>query len=401
MARQRRHLMIVDNHFPDPRVEREAKALMARGFAVDVICAGEPGEPRRDHLDGIMVYRLPVRRRRGMGIAAQLVEYVTFAAWATAMAALLDGRRRYDSVQAHNVPDFLVFAAGVPKLRGAPVILDLHDLMPEFFAARFGGRVDSLPVRLVRWQEWASAGFADHVLTVTDLWRDELVRRGLPAGKVDVVMNLPDPEVFARRDPVVRPDAEPIVLVYHGTLTHRYGIDTLLRAVALLRDRIPIRLLLHGRGEFVPQAEALIAELQISDQVDMSVGVLPTAALPELIGQADIGVIPYRRDVFTDGILPTKLLEYTALGIPSVVARSRAVETYFSPEMVRFVEPDDPVGLAAAIGDLAADPELRRSLATRAQEFTDRYSWPDQAQRYADLVEGLIARKRRPNAPPS
>jgi glycosyltransferase involved in cell wall biosynthesis len=399
MAR-RRHCMIVDNHFPDPRVEREARALTARGFAVDVICAGEAGEPRRDHLDGITVYRIPVRRRRGMGLAAQLVEYLTFAAWATAMTALLDGRRRYDSIQVHNVPDFLVFSAVVPKLRGVPVILDLHDLMPEFFAARFGGRVDSFPVRLVRWQEWASAAFADQVLTVTDLWRDELVLRGLPAGKVDVIMNLPDPEVFVPRPPVIRQDPDPVVLVYHGTLTHRYGIDTLLHAVALLRNRLRIRLILHGRGEFAAEAETLIAQLGIVEEVDMSVGVLPMAALPELIGQADIGVIPYRRDVFTDGILPTKLLEYTALGIPSVVARSRAVETYFSAEMVRFVEPDAPAQLAGAIEELARDAELRRSLATRAQAFTDRYRWPDQAQRYADLVERLIARKRGPGAPP-
>jgi hypothetical protein len=95
--------------------------------------------------------------------------------------AVLDRRRHYRVVQVHNLPDFLVFAAVIPKLRGALLLLDLHDLMPEFYAARFHQDLARWPVRLVRWQEWLSCAFADHVITVKEFWRHTLIVRGVPA----------------------------------------------------------------------------------------------------------------------------------------------------------------------------------------------------------------------------
>ena len=385
-----RHCMIVDNNYPDIRVEREARALVRRGHTVEVICLRQEGDPKRARVDGVVVHRVPVRRQRGMGLAAQALEYLVFGAWAFALVTVLHLRRRFDVVQVHNVPDFLVFAALVPKLTGARVLLDLHDLMPEFFASRFGGRMDGMAVRLVRWQERISTAFADRVLTVTDLWRRTLVERGLEPSRVDVVMNLPDDGLFQRREPEVRREADRITVIYHGTLTYRYGVDQLVRAVAVLRDRLPVHLIIHGRGELVSNLEALVAELGIADRVVMSTQLLPTAALPDLIAQADIGVVPNRNDVFTDGILPTKLMEYAALGIPAVVARSTATTAYFDDSMVRYVEPDDVPALAAAIEELAVDPDRRLALARAAQFFTDRYAWSREAERYIDIVEHMV-----------
>lgn len=385
-----RHCMIVDNYYPDIRVEREARALVRRGHTVEVICLRNEGDLARERIGSIVVRRVPVRRQRGMGLAAQAVEYVAFAAWAFALVSVLHLRRKFDVVQVHNVPDFLVLSALVPKLTGARVLLDLHDLMPEFFASRFGGRMDGLPVRLVRWQERMSTAFADRVLTVTELWRGTLVERGLAPEKVDVVMNLPDDGLFRRRAPEVRRAPDPITVLYHGTLTHRYGVDQLVRAVASIGDRLPLRLIVHGRGELVPELEALVARLGISHRVTMSTELLPTAALPDLIAQADIGVVPNRNDVFTDGILPTKLMEYAALGIPAVVARSTATTAYFDDSMVRYVEPNDVSALAVAIEELARDPDRRLAMARSAQSFTDQYGWSREAERYVDIVEEMV-----------
>ncbi|MEJ7803055.1 MAG: glycosyltransferase family 4 protein [Candidatus Limnocylindria bacterium] len=382
--------MIVDNYYPDIRVEREARALVRRGHTVEVICLRNEGDLARERIGSIVVRRVPVRRQRGMGLAAQAVEYVAFAAWAFALVSVLHLRRKFDVVQVHNVPDFLVLSALVPKLTGARVLLDLHDLMPEFFASRFGGRMDGLPVRLVRWQERMSTAFADRVLTVTELWRGTLVERGLAPEKVDVVMNLPDDGLFRRRAPEVRRAPDPITVLYHGTLTHRYGVDQLVRAVASIGDRLPLRLIVHGRGELVPELEALVARLGISHRVTMSTELLPTAALPDLIAQADIGVVPNRNDVFTDGILPTKLMEYAALGIPAVVARSTATTAYFDDSMVRYVEPNDVSALAVAIEELARDPDRRLAMARSAQSFTDQYGWSREAERYVDIVEEMV-----------
>lgn len=394
-----RHCMIVDNGWPDVRVEREALALLARGHRVDVICArAEPGEPRTEVVDGIRLFRLPVMRRRGSGIGQQMLEYAAFTLWAAAELTRLQLRHRYNVVQVHNVPDFLVAAAIPAKLSGTPVILDLHDLMPEFFASRVGAGLDALPVRLVRVAESVSRSLADHVITVTEGWRQTLVERGADPARTSVVMNVPDADLYPHRlpEPAVARDG-PIRLVYHGTLTRRYAVDLLLEAVAAARQRVDLRMLLHGRGELVPELPDIIGRLGLDDVVTLSTQMLPAAELASRISTADIGIVPLRPDLFTDGILPTKLMEYAALGIPAIVARTSATEAAFDGSMVRFVPPADVAAIADAIVELATDPELRYRLAVNAQAFTASHPWSAEAERYTTIVEHLASRATRPH----
>jgi hypothetical protein len=137
--------MVVHSRYPigETRVQREAQALVAAGWDVSVLCLRGPDEPSTETVDGVFVRRLPVDRNRGRGLGAQLVEYLTFFLLAFAALTTLHWRRRFDVVHVHNLPDFLVFAALPAKVSGASVVLDLHDLMPEFFMARTGEEATS------------------------------------------------------------------------------------------------------------------------------------------------------------------------------------------------------------------------------------------------------------------
>jgi glycosyltransferase involved in cell wall biosynthesis len=394
-GRPPRHCMVVENHWPDIRVEREARALLARGYEVDVICEEGAGHgPGIAFEDGVTVHRLPVRRRGGAGAITQLAEYLSFFARATIRLASLHRRRRYDTVQTHNVPDFLVFAALAPKLTGAAVILDLHDLMPEFFASRFRTSMSSLIVRALLIQERLSIAVADHVITVSDPWRRTLIDRGAPADRVSVVMNLPDPGQFGV--PPERPPERdrPIRILYHGTFAPRLGIDLLLDAVAALRSTHSLRLTLHGEGEMLDHLRRQARELGIDDIVTFSTTRLPTRELGGLIASADIGVVPYRNDVFTDGIVPTKLMEYAYFGVPAVVSRSSAVLHYFGADTVQLCEPGDPDSLRAAIETLVTDEDRRAMMGRRIRRFTTAHGWEREAARYSALVESLRPRRR-------
>jgi hypothetical protein len=190
--------MVVLNSYPqgEVRVMREAEVLLRHGYQVDVICLRQPGEPFVTTHNGVGVYRVPMGRVMQRIAAVQLLEYAAFLLMAFVTLTFLAFRRRYTSVQVHNLPDFLVFCALVPKLMGVPVILDLHDLMPEFYAARFGAGEQSLMMRLVKLQERLACQFADHVITVTEHWRRSLIRRHLPEDKCTVLMNLADDRIF-------------------------------------------------------------------------------------------------------------------------------------------------------------------------------------------------------------
>lgn len=400
--KSRRHCMVVHAYYPitETRVERQAQALLDEGTEVDVICLGSSRRYERGIVDGVTVHRLPVRRHGSQGAAVQMFEYLGFFWLALFRLGRLHLRRPYDTIQVHNLPDFLVFAALVPKLTGARVLLDLHDLMPEFYAERFERRMDSLWVRLIRWQEWLSCHFADQIITVTDLWRQSLIARGQPADKITVVMNVADERVFnqAALDRVKgeknQGGSGQFQLIYHGAMDHRHGLDLLLRAIDRVRQEAPdLRLILHGRGRARPALEALVKELDLEDRVQFSQRFVSTEDLPALLGQADLAVVPYREGVFTSGILPTKLMEYAALGIPAIASRTPAIAAYFDETNVQFFTPDNGDELADCILSLYRNRDRLAQLARNVNQFNQRYSWSEQRSVYLALVERL-ARKR-------
>ena len=138
--RRPRHAMVVHAYYPhaETRVQREAEALVAAGYDVDIVCLRQAGQAPYEAVNGVGVHRLPVRRlhsaeRSGRGgLGGQLREYLNFALRASLKVASLHLSRRFRVVQVHNPPDFLVVAGLLPRLTGARLILDLHDLMPEF-----------------------------------------------------------------------------------------------------------------------------------------------------------------------------------------------------------------------------------------------------------------------------
>lgn len=388
-----RHCMIVHAYYPlrETRVQREAEALLRYGYEVDVICLREKGEPARDHFKGVAVYRMPVGRHEGIGVLAQLFEYLSFFFMAMFTVAWLYLRRRYATVQVHNLPDFLVFSAWFPRLFGAKIILDLHDLMPEFYMSRFQRGADSLPVRLVRLQERLSCWFAHHVITVSHHWQQTLSKRSAPLDKISVVMNVADDTIFrpdlSRQQPQ---DGEGLHLIYHGTVTQRYGLDLVVRAMHQLRDTAPnVHLTILGGGDHRPTVARLAEELGLEDRVTFMRKYRPAEELPAVILTADAGVVPYRDDPFTDGLVPTKLLEYAALGMPSIAARTTAIASYFDDTMVEFFKPGNVDDLARCISTLYFDKERRAQLAQGTARFRQKYNWTDISAEYAALLDRL------------
>src|SRR6266850_6264590 len=271
-SRPLRHCMIVQNYYPvfEPRVRREVEALVDQGHSVDVICRRYSGsEPKRESAGRVTIHRLVLGEKRWR-LFSQLFDYLAFAFLAFLKVTRLHIQNRFDVVQVHNLPDFLVFSAILPRLTGSRIILDIHDLMPEFYCSRFKKSLDSVPVHLVQWEEFLSCRFAHRVITVTDLWKETLVRRGVPPDKCFVVMNLADPQYFEPAVPSegrrerVSSEVQPFRLIYHGTITHRYGVDLLLRALQLVRSEIPnVSVRIHGRGDYMNAVRELVTNLDL------------------------------------------------------------------------------------------------------------------------------------------
>lgn len=392
-----RHCMVVHNYYPigEPRVQRQAEALAEAGAEVDVICLRRPDEPTVECNGAIRIFRLPIQKDEGRGLIGHLLEYSAFFFLAMLKLTWLHLRRCYQVIQLHNLPDFLVFAAWIPRLLGASLILDLHDLMPEFFMGRFGHQVVSLPVKLVRWQEALSCRFAHHVITVSEHWRQALIGRGVPADKCSVVMNVADERFFHRppERPYLAPvESEPFNLIYHGTLVHRYGLDLALQAIAQILCQTPdLRFHILGLGEEYEALEALRDKLGLR-QVVIFHGFLPVENLPGIILEAALGLVPYRNDIFTDSLLPTKLMEYAAMGLPAIAAHTMAIKTYFADTLVEFFTPGDVDDLACCILHLYQNRSRLTELARGAEKFNRRYNWSAQSVTYLRTIGQLSNR---------
>jgi len=387
--------MIVQNYYPfaEVRVRREAEALAEQGHLVDVICRLHGTEPRQESVGGVTVHRLAVGEKK-WGLFSQLFDYLAFAFLAFLKVTQLHIRKRFDVVQAHNLPNFLVFSAIVPRLTGSRIILDIHDLMPEFFCSRYKTSLNNFGARLLRWEEYLSCRFAHRVITVTELWKETLIKRGVPKGKCFVVMNLADPAYFdgsgySRRE--YSTDQGRLRLIYHGTLAHRYGVDILLKALQLVKEDVPsVYLRIHGRGDFAATVLAMVPQLGLERHVEITTDFVSPRDLSQLIRSFHVGIVPYRQDIFTDGILPTKLLEYVALAIPAIVAKTDVISRYFDADAVEFFEPEDVNDLAYHILHLYRNQDRRQQLANSCQRFNSIYNWPRQKAAYVRFVEQVV-----------
>lgn len=377
------------NYRRDPRVRREAEALVDAGHEVVFLARRQPHEPASETLAGVEVRKLPGVPNDKTSFIGYLADY--FAFFLLVMGHLMLRPARYDLVHVNNMPDFLVWAAWPARLMGRPVIHDVHDLMPEIYAEKFGASERHGLIRALEWQERWAARFATAVLTVEEQLKDILSSRGVRRDKIHVLMNLPDDRIFKPR--AGHPDnGARFIAVYHGTLARRLGLDIALRAVAIARERCPgIELRIIGAGEEREPLMALRDSLGLQSQVSFSEGFVPVEQIPALIADADAGIIPLRRSSGTDIMLPTKLLEYVCTGIPSIVPRTTTVLRYFDEDMVCFFEAEDPASLADALVALARDPARRRALSdTAMQRFGHRYTWARHKQVYTDLVARLL-----------
>jgi glycosyltransferase involved in cell wall biosynthesis len=381
------------NYRRDPRVKREAEALVEAGHRVVFLASRQPGEPKRETIAGVEIIKTIGLKNKRTSVVVYMLDYAMF--FFMISLHLLLHPLRYRLIHVNNMPDFLVFATWLPRLLGRPVIHDVHDLMPELYLEKFGSGEKHWVVQALKMQERWAGKFASAVLTVEERLRDILSERGIPREKIHVLMNLPDDRIFAPRQmPLVKSQAAPFVMVYHGTLAHRLGLDIAVEAVARAKGAIPrMELRIIGAGEERGRLIELRDRLDMQEVVTFTDGFVPVERIPEMIHDADVGLIPLRISEGTDVMLPTKLLEYVSVGIPCIVPRTGTIARYFDDEMVQFFEAENVDSLANAIIELHRDPNKRTRLSQQATErFGKIYRWSEHKKVYTDLVGRLLGR---------
>jgi glycosyltransferase involved in cell wall biosynthesis len=387
-------LMLLHASFPtEVRVAAEVRAAVAAGFDVDVIALRDEGKPAFEEAEGARVFRLPVSHERGPGVLGAMQEYFGFLFLAAAKAARLTARRRYDVVQVHNPPDFLIGAAAIPRLFGARVLLDVHDLATDMFEMRFAGTrgADTGERVLRRIEKWALRR-ADAIVTVHEPYRQVLIERGASPDKVTVVLNTLDRRVFPPRAAVTTRDT--FEIVYHGTITPQYGVQLLPDALVDVLPRVrDASVRIYGEGDAVETVLDRARELEVDQHLEV-VRHLPQREVLQAIQGASVGVVPNLPTRLNQFALSTKLFEYVVLGIPVVCADLPTIRSYFSPDEVLFFEAGNPSDLARRLTEVAEDPAAATRRSEAALRRYEAYEWEINESRYLGVLRRLASRRR-------
>jgi glycosyltransferase involved in cell wall biosynthesis len=378
----------------DARVRRQSDALVEAGYEVDVICLRRPSQASEERVGALRTIRLPVDRGTG-GVALHMAEYLAFAALATWRLAMEHRARRYDLVQVATVPDFLAFAAIPERMSGVPLLLDLHEDMPEFFRNRFPEPMQRPLLPAVVAAAKASAALADELITVHEPLRSLAIARGVPAEKISVVMNSADGRLF---DPA-RHQRRPFMadgrlrLIHHSNFQRIYGLDVAIEGLSRLRPGMDWQLDVYGDGPWRPRITTAIARTGTADRVHLH-GRVPIDELPGRLAASDIGLVPSLREPYLEYSLSTKLLEYAAMGVPIIATDLATFRHHFTHAAICFV-PGGPDALARAIESLASNPERAIAMGREAQRQAAAYAWAGQRATYLDIVERLVRSGRR------
>lgn len=383
----------------DNRVRRYAETLVRRGDQVDVIAlSGAQFQKAVEEINGVTVYRIQHRKPDEVNKWVFAWRLLRFLLKSSACLTRLHERNRYDVIHIHNMPDFLVFAAWYPKLTGAKLILDIHDIVPELFSDKFHASLKSGYVSALKVIERFSVAFVNHVIISNHLWREKLAKRSVPDGKCSVFVNHVDSAIFYPRRRT-REDSRYITL-FPGSLHWHQGVDIAVEAFAKVKRQKPsAEFHIYGGGA---NQQAELAALARRLGLNGSVQFYPAVSLeemPQVIANADLGVVPKRADSFGNEAYSTKIMEFMSQGVPVVASRTKIDSFYFEEGVVHFFKSGDSRAMAEAMLEVIDNAELRTQLVARGYEYVERNSWDHKKQDYLALIDLLSTERFHDFAP--
>lgn len=391
--------MVVFSPYPaDPRPRRAAEALLQEGMTVDLICEGGSGLPRKERQGGLDITRIPIEHERG-GAISYAYQYSLFIFLSATIFAWRGLRRKYDLIYVHNMPDILVASAWFPRLLGAKVILDQHDPMPELMRTIFGKEESSFSVRVIRYLEKWSFRRADRIVTVNEACRKIFSARSCEEEKIAVVMNTPDESIFPCREARSYPSRskdQPFVIMYHGSLVERNGLELAVDALAQVVGKVPsAELRIYGRrSDYLDAVMEKVKRLGLEEHVRY-LGPKKLEELVLAIQGCDVGVIPNQRNTFTDINTPVRLFEYLSLGKPVVAPRTPGILDYFGPEDMFYFDSGNAEELAQRIEYVASHPMEAMETAERGQQVYHKHTWQQERETLVQVVAKLVGRGAR------
>lgn len=379
---------------PIPKPSEVADELKRRGHDVFVLC-GLPNYPSgklapgyrlrpllREQRGGIPVFRIAEFPYHGASVVGRLVNYGSFLMSAIVVAFLVP---RPQVIYVWHPPLTNALAAWwVGIVHRVPFLLDVQDIWPDEGVLAGVIREGRL-VRFLRQLEKFAYRRAAHIVVVTEGASRDLVSKGVPARKIEVLPNWVDPAWFAiptqerllQAREILQGDRR-FIVTFAGNLGSAQGLDTVLRAADILRSRLDIGFRFIGTGAAENHLRRLATELALENV--RFLGRRPLEETSALLHASEVLLVHLKRGPAANVILPTKTLTYLAIGRPILMAmEGEAADVVDASGSGITVPSDDPMALSKAVLSLASKTadDLSRMGASGRTFALDHYSKDD------------------------
>jgi glycosyltransferase involved in cell wall biosynthesis len=323
---------------------------------------------QEEDMEGVRVIRLWSYVAPNTGYVRRVLDWVSLAVTTVLAAPWLP---KVDVIIGSSPPIFSpVAAVCLSVLKRTPWVMEVRDLWPA--SIRAVGAMDGPVIRILEWLELGLSRRARHVIVVTEAFRADLMARGVPEAKIDVVRNAVDLKVF-HPDVVAMPRAElgvpeeGLLVGYIGTTGMAHGLETLIEAAEILQPRSDIHVLILGEGARRTALERDAVERSLTNLTFHDY--VPHDQIPRVLASLDLSVVHLRPDPVFRTVIPSKIFESMAVGIPLIHAvEGESAEIVQAAGAGVCLPGGDPERLADTLARWVDAPEKRAAMGARGQE---------------------------------
>ena len=376
----------------DTRLAQQAQVLANKGLPVHIYCLAYQDAPRCERQGSLTIFRM-IRKKSKETFLEYFASTFCFMAVVGASLAVRSIFFDYRVLIVHTLPEFLVFTALFNRLLGGKIILDCRDLTVELLTSRWRKKTVLFLLPIARLSERVSTRIAHSVITASNGFMRRLSARGVPREKMVVLFNTADVAIFSFM-PAMRAGqiTDGARIIYHGTVSERFGLVYAVEALKLVQEKIPgSQLFVFGAYDesYRKFLDKRIDALGLHESVHLN-GVRDLAYLSSIIRRMDMGIVPYVDDHFMRLALSTKTFEYVASGLPVVGSRLASCEELFPDECIQYARPQDPADFAGHIVHLCLNPGTRDRKRHCAYEAFKGFSSDVVARRYGELIDRFL-----------
>ena len=405
------HILFLTDNFPPEgnapasRTYEHAREWVMEGHKVTVVtCAPNFPEGKifrgyqnkwlsKETIDDITVWRVKTYITANEGFVKRTLDYITFMFSSFFFGLFTKG---VDVVVGTSPQFFTVVSAwALGKVKRVPFVFELRDIWPASITA-VGAMEKNLVISLLEKLEMFLYHQADHIITVTNSFKSELIARGVAPNKIDVVLNGVDLSIYG---PTTTKDldlacryglSEKFVVGYVGTHGLAHALEYVLEAAKLVRSDTNIVFLFAGGGAYKKTLENLIDRAGLDNVV--SIPRQPKDVMPRIWSLCDVAVISLNNSPLFKTVIPSKIFEAMGMGLPMIISvpDGEATDIIRTYNCGIQVTPETPREIASAATSLFADKKLTKLYAENSVIAASNFERTNLAKQFIEILKEKV-----------